>query len=216
MRCIFSLTLSCFMSLITGCGEETSQSQETNPATTNHMHEDFDHDHHHVHGDGQDHEHGHSDGFHGSHSHKHSHSHRHGKPVYGGRVVSIGHSHHKDGATHYHAEVMPATDGKIIFYLLTETDEGKLKDFSIDIEKLKGYANRRVAKSGESRPLQFTREEFDQATRFVASVPESLTDVEELMVMIPRIKLGGERLNFSFRVIQEVSKTEDKEPGEQQ
>ena len=49
------------------------------------------------------------------HGHGHSHSHRHGKPLHGGRIVSIGHTHHKNGATHFHAEVMPLT-GDIRFH----------------------------------------------------------------------------------------------------
>ena len=39
-------------------------------------------------------------------------------------------THHKDGATHFHAEVMPLVDDVIRFYLLTESDDGESVDYS--------------------------------------------------------------------------------------
>ena len=99
--------------LAAGCSDSAA------PITTD-MHEDFDHDHTHQHTDDDDHEHDHGDDFRGSHSHGHTHGHRHGQPLHGGRIVSIGHTHHKNGATHFHAEVMPIAGNSIRFHLFVE------------------------------------------------------------------------------------------------
>ena len=95
---------------------------ESDRGVTPGMHTNVPHDRKHHH-DG---DHDHSDG--GTVPHPHHHS--HGQPLHGGRIVSIGHTHHKDGATHFHAEVMPLVDDVIRFYLLTESDDGESVDYS--------------------------------------------------------------------------------------
>ena len=129
------LTLTLMLLFLAGCTEPQSDSE---PAVTTEMHEDFDHHHPHQHGTHHDHEHEHGDGFEGTHSHDHSHGHRHGSPLHGGRVVSIGHSHHKDGETHFHAEVMPVADDLISFHILTEDESGESVDAQVDAKEITG------------------------------------------------------------------------------
>ena len=78
----------------TGCTEST-------PDVTPEMHTDSSNDDEHDHGG--EHDHGHGDGLAGTHSHDHSHNRSLGKPLHGGRIVPIGHAHHKGGVTHFHA-----------------------------------------------------------------------------------------------------------------
>ena len=132
------------------------------PVTTD-MHEDFIHDHEHVHGQGHDHEHEHSGGHAGRHSHPHEHSHRHGEPLHGGRIVSIGHTHHRDGETHYHAEVMPLTGGVISFYILTESTEGETQEFPIDAQEITGYIAEQAGDSNQAAHGQEVKFTVDAA-----------------------------------------------------
>ena len=192
-----------FFSLIcSGCSKPDA-------ALTTDMHEDFDHTHKHQHTGNDDHEHEHGDGFKGSHSHGHSHSHRHGEPLHGGRIVSIGHTHHKDGATHFHAEVMPLTDSTIRIHLLTESDKGESLDYPIEAAEIPAMISVKGRESG-ALECSFTRVgEGDSASEFGLTIPQGIADGEAFSVVIPKVELGGQRQNFSFTVSPQKSKQDD-------
>lgn len=180
-------------SLIVGC-----TNSET-PVTTE-MAEDFDHDHTHQHSDHADHEHDHDDNFQGEHSHGHSHSHRHGSPLHGGRIVSIGHTHHGKGATHFHAEVMPIKDDTIRFHLLTESEEGESIDLTIEQSEIPGIISIRSAESASVDCVFKGTSDGGESSEFALKIPERLEKGEAFSVVIPKLAVGGQRQNFSFMV----------------
>ena len=176
------------------------------------MHEDFDHKHKHQHTGDDDHEHEHKDGFKGAHAHGHSHSHRHGEPLHGGRIVSIGHTHHKDGATHFHAEVMPLIGDSIRFHLLTENDAGESEDFPIEATEIPGLIS---IKGREANPTEFPFVAVEGGAEFCLEIPEHMRDGVAFSVVIPKVKLSGDRQNFSFSVTrQEPAADTDEEAQE--
>ena len=176
-----------------GCSEQDSN-------ITTDMHEDFDHDHKHQHTGDDDHEHEHKDGFRGTHAHGHTHSHRHGEPLHGGRIVSIGHTHHKGGATHFHAEVMPLTGDSIRFHLLTESDSGESKDFPIKVTEIPGLISLKGKESASTDCMFTAVGTADTASEFTVEIPEFLREGDAYSVVIPKVKLDGNRQNFSFSV----------------
>lgn len=193
----FALLFFAFVILATGCEDSGTT------AVTTDMHEDFDHSHQHMHGEESEHEHEHQDGFEGSHDHPHSHSHRHGKPLFGGEIGSIGHSHHKGGEKHYHVEVMPVVDGVITFHLLTETSEGESKIHPVEENEIVSMINEFKSEPVRASELVFvSKDNKSPASTFAASIPEKFSEDQKLLIVIPKITLGGERLNFSFTVDQ--------------
>ncbi len=167
---------------------------------TTDMHEDFDHEHKHQHTGEDDHEHEHEDDFRGSHSHEHGHNHRHGEPLHGGRIVSIGHTHHKEGATHFHAEVMPFAENTLCFHLLTESDEGNSSDFAIEAKEITALISIQGQEASASECNFEAVGEGDEASEFSLVLPENLSGADAFNIVIPKAKLGGHRQNFSFKV----------------
>jgi len=199
VRSGFAVLLTALVSF--GCADQNS-------AITTDMHVDFDHDHKHQHTGDDDHEHEHNDGFQGSHSHGHHHSHRHGQPLHGGRIVSIGHTHHKDGATHFHAEVIPLVDNSIRFHLLTESEDGKSKVYPIDVAEIPGLISIKGRESGGIDCSFVATGDVNGAAEFALEIPEEMREGEAFSVVIPKVKLGGNRQNFSFSISRK--KTENK------
>ncbi|MCH2211048.1 MAG: hypothetical protein MK110_07080 [Fuerstiella sp.] len=171
------------------------------PVTTD-MHEDFTHDHKHRHEDNDNHEHEHEDDIQGSHSHGHSHGHRHGQPLHGGRIVSIGHTHHKDGSTHFHAEVLPLTDNTIHCFLQTETKDGETVDYCIKEPEIEALLSIK-GMEWTSHNLNFIAVNEGESAEFVMELPEKLANDSEFSVVIPKIELGGQRQNFGFKITRE-------------
>lgn len=191
MKHLFATATAAAALLLAGC------SDQDDAAVTTDMHEDFDHDHKHQHSDGDDHEHDHADGFKGTHSHGHSHSHRHGDPIHGGKIVSVGHTHHKGGATHYHAEIMPIEESSIRFFVLTESDDGVSKDYPIEDGEITALISLKGKEAAASN-VNFLSVSEGKSAEFVLSIPDDMTDGDAYSVVVPKIKLGGQRLNFSF------------------
>lgn len=187
--------LSCVLTVMFcgGCADDEA-------GITTDMHEDFDHDHKHQHTGDDDHEHHHKDGFQGSHAHGHSHSHRHGEPLHGGRIVSIGHTHHKDGATHFHAEVMPLTEDSIRFHLLTESDNGESKDFPIEATEIPGLISIKGSEAGSTDCTFAPTGTADTASEFAMEIPKFMREGDAFSVLIPKVTLDGNRQNFSFSI----------------
>lgn len=203
-----------FAACLLGLGLFLSGCDQSPSSVTTDMHADFGHDHRHQHGPGHDHEHDHEGGFQGGHSHSHTHGHRHGEPLHGGRIASIGHSHHATGETHFHAEVMPVVDRQITFHVLTENAEGKSEDYPVEATEIVAYVDRLDKESTRSLEVVFSAKGEDGRSTFVAAVPESFLESKELSVVVPKIKLGGERLNFSFTAQQAESPSDPEPPSE--
>jgi len=178
-----------------GCSEPADSGLVTD------MHHDFDHEHKHQHGETQgDHEHEHEGGFQGSHTHEHSHGHRHGEPLFGGKIVSIGHAHHEDGATHFHAEVMPIQEGGICFHVMTDADDGSLEPMPIEATELTALIGVR-GKESLSAECTFTAVGDERpASQFSVVIPESIAEETSYSIVVPKIEVGGHRQNFSFQV----------------
>ena len=185
------LPLAAAFLVAVGC-EQRDASQITTD-----MHEDFEHDHEHVHGDGHDHDHHHADHTEGAHSHPHSHPHRHGEPLHGGRIVSIGHTHHRDEVTHYHAEVLPLLDGAVTLYLLTESPDGELIEFPVPAEEFAALIG--ADDIALARNVTFAPDGDDATTaRFIAKLDPELIGGGPVTFVVPRITLDGNRLSFRF------------------
>lgn len=140
----------------------------------------------------------------GEHRHKsrgaHSHGHQPGKAPHGGRLVSIGHRHHEKGETYYYAEVMPVAEGRISFHLLVAAPGGKLTNDSYD-GSIEAIINRPGGGSTGAQSVRFdATKTVDGDSSFSANIPERFTDARKLLVVVPKIRLGGERFTFSFRV----------------
>ena len=140
--------------------------------------------HRHPHGRGQ--------------SRQHSHGHQRGDPLYGGRIIAIGHTHRGAQATHYHAEVMPITDGRIVFHVLTENTAGKSEPLGVEATKIVAYVDRTDKQAARAEEIAFVSDRTRAGSKFVASIPDSLLDCKRLLVVVPKIQLGGERQSFTF------------------
>ena len=203
MRCMHAqdpLRWMPFMLLVAGLSCLGCTDQEAGIVTD--MHHDFDHEHEHQHSDDDSHEHGHDDGFHGSHSHEHTHGHRHDEPLYGGRIVSIGHTHHKGGATHFHAEVMPLSDDTVRLHVLTDSTDGGLERCPVEVKEFTALVSVTGQESAASELTFVAGDDSQQvsASVFHMEIPSAIADAEEYSIVIPKLKLGGHRQNFSFRV----------------
>ncbi|MCR9197343.1 MAG: hypothetical protein NXI04_01745 [Planctomycetaceae bacterium] len=188
--------LSALLLSLAGCSDGEG------PLTTD-MQEDFTHDHQHQHGTGDGHEHEHDNDFEGSHSHGHQHGHRHGKPLHGGRVLSVGHTHHKGGATHFHVELMPMTDDSIRFFLQTEDAHGEAMDCAIEDAEIEALISVRGMEAA-SKEVRFEAVAGGNGSEFVLQLPEDLVSGKEFSVIVPKLKLGGQRQNFSFKISREA------------
>ncbi len=163
------------------------------------MHHESGHDHEHQH---SGHEQSHDGGSHGSHSHQHPHGHDHAKPLYGGSIISIGHTHHEGGITQFHAEIMPLTDGIIRFHILTDSADGGLQTCPVEVKEITAL----VSITGQE--LTASEQTFSaggdgEATsesEFHLEIPAAIADADEYSIVIPALKTGGHRQNFSFNV----------------
>ena len=169
-------------------------------ASTDHVHEEFSHEHVHQHTADDDHEHDHGDGFRGTHSHNHGHHHRHGEQRHGGHIVSIGDTHEKDAAAHFYAEVMPLKGNMILFYLLTESDTGESREYSIDSNEIPALVSVKgrdsVAVEDSFKPIG----DAEKVSEFGLAIPGPHAEAEAFLIVVPKIVLGGSPQNFSFSI----------------
>ena len=93
------------------------------PAATISQDTDVEHQHRHSHDGKQSHDHDHDD-FHGTHQHGHQHGHRHDDSPHGGRVISVKSTGHPPRPHHWHVEVLPIQDGRVVVYPLAESESG--------------------------------------------------------------------------------------------
>ncbi len=173
---------------------------DPNAGVVTDMHKDFEHDHKHQHSEHNDHEHDHADGFNGSHSHEHTHGHRHDDPLFGGRLFSIGHTHHDKGATHFHAEVMPLEDNSIRFHVLTDSADGGLEACPVKAQELAALISVKGKESLSSECTFTAVDDRQPASEFSLVIPEAIAGEDVYSVVVPKIEVGGHRQNFSFRI----------------
>ena len=114
-------------------------------------------------------------------------------------MIPIGHTHHADGATHYYAEIMPAEKDKLTLYLTHTDEQGVSLPVQVDGEKVVGYAAPLDQKAGLATELVFLAAESDDQSAWSARIPTSLNNAGPLSIVVPKIILGGEWINFSFR-----------------
>ncbi|MEC7501735.1 MAG: hypothetical protein VX970_08405 [Planctomycetota bacterium] len=194
--------------LLNGC-KPPSSIQEPGQATAAAGHQ---HDGDGVDGSDQQHHHDHDH----DHPHDHHHSHAAVKSSHGGRMIPIGHTHHANGATHYYAEIMPTEKNKLSFYL-THTDEhGVSQPVQVDGEEVVGYAAPLDQQAGLATELVFLATENDDQSAWSATIPASLKTEGPLSVVVPKIILGGEWINFSFKTSNAPPQIKSKEtPSEE-
>lgn len=192
------------------CGCTDQDAGQTAGLVTD-MHEDFEHEHNHHHGAHDDHEHEHKDGFTGSHSHEHTHGHRHDKPLYGGVLVSIGHTHHKGGAKHFHAEIMPLKGDTIRLHVLTDGADGGLQDCPVESKELTALISVPGNESLSKQISLMAVGDGPAAAEFQLTIPEEIAGSDSYSVVVPKIELDGQRQNFSFRARRASSKAEQNE-----
>ena len=138
-----------------------------------------------------------------THSHDHNHGHRHGKPLFGGRVVEIGHTHKSDGLVFYFAEILPEKDNTIRLYISTENEKGKSQAAAIETPTVAAYATDGKEASMFSKEMIFKRIQEDgeiTAVLLSGTIPTDLLTNKELSLVVPKIVLGGERLSFSIPI----------------
>ena len=191
------VTASCWLS---GCGSPTNSAPPDKAILTDHE-DDVTHTHTHRHGPGFDHGHEHDKEGDHKHSHKHTHSHVHAeKGIHDGRIVSMGHTHDKKDVTHYHAEVMPVADGKLTLHLLIEKPGGEMSEQPVADKEIVAYLNRRDDELLNAKKIVLTGSaESGESSTFVAPLPEEAFG-KKVKVVFPRVKVGGERLSFSFEL----------------
>ena len=133
------------------------------------------------------------------HDHDHDHHHQHSvEPLQGGKLVEIGHNHYGSGATHYHAEIMPVVDGKVVFHLLSQAANGKSEPAQVKAKTLLAYIDPLDRDVAQPFEITFTAEPNSGGSRFVATIPNPIKDCTRLSVVVPKIELGGDRQTFSF------------------
>ena len=138
-----------------------------------------------------------------THSHDHNHGHRHGKPLFGGRIVEIGHTHKSDGLVFYFAEILPEQDNTIRLYISTEDEKGNSQAAAIETPTVAAYATDGKEASMFSKEMIFNRiQEEGEITAVLLSgtIPTDLLSNKELSLVVPKIVLGGERLSFAISI----------------
>ena len=174
---IFHL-LQCFFSglvltlFITGCGNTKSDPNHE----TSHSHE---------------------------HDHDHDHDHQHSEPRFGGQMVEVGHTHNPDGLRFYFAEVLPVKDNRISFYLSVEDEAGNSSSPTIASTEFMAYVSDDESETTVSREIIFQlREDNGDSPMplFETQIPTNFVNSRLLSVVVPKLTLGGERLNFTFEV----------------
>ena len=187
-----AMSIAVAVFVLAGC-EQTPPAQSEDPALVSEA--DHEHDHAHVHSGELDHDHEHDD-FDGSHAHDHAHPHRHDAD--GTELISIGHTHHAKGVTDYHARIDSFDGDSLTLTLLASSDGGTLSPVTngpVSFESIIG--------SDRNAGLAARKATFDAvpdaAGHYTAALDElGLGKAETVLVLVPAIEFGGERLDFSF------------------
>ena len=107
---------------------------------------------------------------------------------------------------------MPLVDDVIRFHLLTESDDGKSKDYGITAKEIDALISISDKESGGHEVSFVAAGEGEKASEFTLTIPDGLSEGESFSVVIPKLTLGGHRQNFSFSVSRQKAKgTEETE-----
>lgn len=178
---LFASMLAASVGPFVGCSNQTGEFKEYTQAETKA-------------GDAHDH-----DGDEHHHDHDHAH-HHHGGP-HEGRLVEIGHTHHEhdDKVTFYFAEVMPIDDGTLTFHLVSEAEGSghEMIVFPSEEEEITAIINGQGDDALSAFEVSLAAIKDKGASGFTAALPEALHG-KQLTVVVPKIVLGGERMDFSF------------------
>lgn len=205
MRPLSILSSVLAVAALAGCGDGgPAVSDADSPALVSEA--DHDHGHEHVHADGIDHDHDHAD-FDGSHSHDHAHPHRHDDD--GTELISIGHTHHSDGVTDYHARLGGFDGERLTLAVLADDGAGELQPISEGPASFGAIVGSDRNAGLASRKLEFTRQDGADGVYAASLEAIAIPEGDELMlVVVPVIELGGERLDFSFPLPKATAGTE--------
>ena len=143
-----------------------------------------------------------------SHEHDHDHSHHHSEPRFGGEMVEVGHTHNPNGLLFYFAEVLPVKDNSISFYLSVEDEAGKSSSAKITGTEIMAYVSDIESETTVAREMTFEIKEHNSdntITLLAAQIPTNFVNSRKLSVVVPKLTLGGERLNFTFEFSNEES-----------
>ena len=140
-----------------------------------------------------------------SHDAEHSHNHDHDNngPRFGGHIVDVGHAHNPDGLVFFFAEILPVKENSIRLYISVENENGEAKPAILEDSSVMAYVYDSDSDTSSSKEVAFTLKEKqgDIPVALLTSViPTILHNSGQLSVIVPKITLGGERLNFTFNV----------------
>ena len=135
--------------------------------------------------------------------HGHGHDHHHSGARFGGQMVEVGHTHNPEGLLFYFAEILPVTENTISLYVTVEDEAGNSNSVTITETEVMAFVSDAELETTVSREMTFELHENNTgspATILSATIPTSLVNSPRLSIVIPKLTLGGERLNFSFEV----------------
>ena len=137
------------------------------------------------------------------HEHGHDHDHHHSGPRFGGKMVEVGHTHNPEGLLFYFAEILPVKENTISLHLSVEDEAGNSKSVTITGTQVMAYVSDAELETTVSREMTFELQNNNTespATLLSATIPTSFVKSPRLSIVVPKLTLGGERLNFSFGV----------------
>ena len=83
------------------------------------------------------------------------------------------------------------------FHVLIEDEDGELQEQPVEAAEILAIVNVTDADTELATQVSFMRSSSDESL-FAVQVPEALASAERLTVVVPKIKVGKERLNFKF------------------
>jgi len=138
-----------------------------------------------------------------SHENENGHDHHHSGARFGGQMVEVGHTHNPEGLLFYFAEILPVTENTISLHMSVEDEIGNSNSVTITETEVMAFVSDAESETTVSREMTFELQENNSdnpATLLSATIPMSLVNSPRLSIVIPKLTLGGERLNFSFEV----------------
>ena len=138
-----------------------------------------------------------------SHENEHGHDHHHSGARFGGQMVEVGHTHNPEGLLFYFAEILPVKENTISLHVTVEDEAGNSNSVTITESEVMAFVSDAELETTVSREMTFELQETNTgspATILSATIPTSLVNSPRLSIVIPKLTLGGERLNFSFEV----------------
>ena len=95
---------------------------------------------------------------------------------------------------------MPLKDNSIHMHLLTELDDGTSKDFPIEDKSIQAMVSIKGKEAGAKAVDFVPVGDTGSASEYSFTIPEDLADGELFTVVVPKLTIGGQRQNFSFKI----------------